>query len=932
MSVLIVVSLLSIWFYLGWLSLGFARVEDDVVRGMLAPAVGMAIVTLVTTTASLVGLPINQSKWIVVLMLGGSIFVFRRAIWSGFLRTASLLGFAFVLNLLTFGIGLIVFGTAWHGLINGDATTNSLAAQYFMTHSFFAEPGIESISTGLDYSPLSSMLFVAGGSRFGDVMLLGHAASLFNLNPDEVYMSHAMAIRCAMIASASLLVYRSGDPAWKLIVAITILTASPLGAYSYLNQLISQAGGTALLLAAAILVPLLLDHPDKFTRLIWPLCIVIAALFQSYPEAVSLLVLGVFLFGLHRAHRDQLPSIPVLGRWLALLALLVLVLLNVSLPNVLSHMFGAMASVGMAHESISPISDFGYAFTPDAFPILLGFEGLREAIAEPWALALQLTGLALTGVLALFAIRRFDRYPLLLSLSLAALIAGLFLGWQRSDFGTFKMMLLAQPLIFAMLAALLIELFVVRKLLGVMAGCSLLLLSARGANTYLSGAMTALGAIPHLAQGKMLDRLQGMVSGSSSGVIIEAPSYLFGKFAALRTKTQRTVFEQNVLQSFASRNLKTALTNTLTPLRPNQDAFWNDLSTFYQSSYKSVAFQCGPPETKINFEMLSPERPLQRTRILVAGSQLIPLNGNRYGDFDIKLLDAAAAADFLAFRPSSLGGYYLGEGHVAALFNMEHDVFTSSNMAATGRHILLEIMSPSAGKVRLGFRFTRTYMGSKDTRLPEVKLYGAETVSLGTAGAGAMGMTSPPLRPCIIEGRSFILVEIAAEPNMVKKSVPWAYQLLDVPYVPDSRRITGFLRDISVVSADPKEKADRLPELSAQWNFGAFESSFEYSGMFEDGWMSDHVILRPRRDLRGRKITFGMDVPGELAAQHALLDVAIDGKAVRQQLLSAGRISVQIDLPPGIDQIISLSSPNPLVLPGGDGRSTIGLLRSITTE
>jgi len=77
MSIVIVVSLLSIWFYFGWFILGSARVEDNVIRGLLAPAVGMAVVTLVTTTASLAGMPIKQSVWITVLMLGG-ISVFCR--------------------------------------------------------------------------------------------------------------------------------------------------------------------------------------------------------------------------------------------------------------------------------------------------------------------------------------------------------------------------------------------------------------------------------------------------------------------------------------------------------------------------------------------------------------------------------------------------------------------------------------------------------------------------------------------------------------------------------------------------------------------------------------------------------------------------------------------------------------------------------------
>lgn len=932
MSALIVVSLLSIWFYSGWLILGFARIEDATMRGLLAPAVGMAVVTLVTTTSSLAGLPIKQSMWIIILMLGGSLFFVRRVTWSGLRGVAGLNLLILVLNLCTVGIGLIIFGTSWHGLINGDAATNSLAAQYFITHPFFAVPSIQSIISGIDYSPLSSVLYVSGGHRFGDVMLLGFSASLFNLNPDEVYMAHALAICCSLIAAAALLIYQRGAPAWKLIVAIVLLTLSPLGAYTYLNQLISQSGGLSLLLTAAVLLRILLDRPDSFARMIWPLAIVIAALCQSYPESISLLALGMLLFGIYRARCHELPPMQDIIKWGAMLTLVVLVFLNVSLPNVLTHMLGALGSAAKAQGLTAPTAEFGYAFTPNFLPILFGFETLREGIAEPWALALQVSALALAVMLTLFAVRRFDHYPLLISFCFAALIAFLFLSWQRSAFGTFKLMLFAQPLIFVLLAALLIELVVARNLLGVIAGFGLLLLAGRGGAAYVNQAMTPYGAIPQLAQSKLFEKIQRMVSSASNGVIIESPGFLFGRFAMLRTKERPVIFEYNFSAAFASAGLKQQVrSGPFSPWLPNQDAFAENLKRHYEDNYKSAVFQCGPPAIHAQFESLARESVPRGTPSLVPGGQLIPLNRNRYGDIDVVLLDSTDAKDFLVFRPSSLGDYY-GLGDLVSVFNLERDVLTHGSIAAAGRYMLLEILSPSEEDVRLAVRFSRTYMGAQDTRLPEITLYGAQSAGLGTAGAGALSMTSPPLRPCIIGGRSYVLVDFGSEPSHFKKSAPWAYRLFDIPYLPDTRRLSGFLRDISVVSANPKDSHNKLAQLNGQWNFDAFESAFEYSGMFEDGWMSDHVILRPKSVLQRHKINIAMDIPIELAQQQAILFIKVDGKQVRQQSLSAGRVNIQIDLSASANQTISLTVDKPLLLPGGDGRSVIGLLRSITAE
>ena len=141
--------------------------------------------------------------------------------------------------------------------------------------------------SGAGYSALSSMLYVEGGHRFGDVMLLAVTAALFHMPPDQVYMAHALAIRCVLISVAALLIYRPGEALWRLIFTFTCLTVAPLGAYMYLNQLISQTGGLALLLSAAMLIVIALQQPIITARSLVAPAILIAALNQSYPEAVA---------------------------------------------------------------------------------------------------------------------------------------------------------------------------------------------------------------------------------------------------------------------------------------------------------------------------------------------------------------------------------------------------------------------------------------------------------------------------------------------------------------------------------------------------------------------------------------------------------------------------------------------------------------------
>ena len=935
MSILIAASLLCLWLCVGWMLLCFAKVADVTLRGLLAPVVGVATVTLVTTLASMAGLPIKQSMWIVVFGFVASLIFIQKTARRGFKEATGYHLFVLVLNVCTVGIGLFLFGMSWQGMVNDDASTNSLAAQYFISHSFFSEPSVQSILAGTDYSSLATKLYVAGGHRFGDVMLLGLSASLFSLNPDEVYMAHALALRCALIATASLLIYQRCGAVWKLFVPIILLTLSPLATYTYLNQLISQIGGLALLVAAAILVEMLLSRHEQFDKVLLPLAIVVAALCQTYPESISLLTLSVLIFGIFHSINKSLPSIRLMLTWGGVLGFGVLALINASLPNILNHMLGVIGWGVAKIATVNPSdSDFNYAFTPDLFPILLGIKGLQEGIVEPWAFGLQTFSLVLAVILMVFAVRRVNRYPLAISIFFAALVAFIFLFLQGNRFGTFKMMLMVNPFIYVLLAAIIIELTVARLLIGSIAGFGLFLLAGRGAITYVTQAMHSFA---------MIEKVNALVYSAPHNLVMISPNFLMGKFTVLRSKKRAVYFDQNFPGFYAGADdslyggeggrfdTHIDIISTKQTWLPRQTAFNRDLTHYYSVYYKKSSFRCGPPNIQAQFTNLVLDALPDDIQYIVPGGQLIPLNLRRFGEEDFVLLDKTSIRDFLVLRPSSLGDYY-GVSDAVALYPQERDPLNQSNFASVGRYLLLEILSPSENQIKLSLSFSRTYLGESNRKLPEITFYGEHPVKLDTAGEGAVSMISPPFRPCVIDGRSYVLVDLGVNTIQSKHIAPWAYQLLGTPYVPDRRRVTGYLRDISVSSSDQKDSDVKLNRLNERLDFEAFEFAYEFSGMFEDGWMSNHVILRPRLALPRRKIYLTIDVPAELGEQRSLLSIEVDGKLVQKQGLLAGRMDIEIDLSKSTNQKIGLIVDKPLILPSGDGRSVLGLLRSIREE
>lgn len=931
----IVVLLLSIWLLVGLSILHVFNIGDYIQRGLLAPAVGMAAVTLVTTTASFVGLPIERSMFVVVAVLLACLVVLRRLNWRK-LRVSGLLHLLIVVaNIATVGIGLMWYGADWQGLINGDAATNSLAAQYFSGNAFLSIPSVQSIASGLDYSPLSSQFFVWGGSRFGDVMLLGLSANIVGLTPDQVYMAHGLAIRCALIAVTLLLIYGAEESVWELVFATACLTIGPLFAYMYLNQLISQSGGLVLIVAAAVLLSICVPREGAAAGSIVPSAIVIAALSQYYPESLAFLMLAVFLFLLSRLPRKDLPPRRVLIRQFAILFGLVVVLLNVSLPNVFAHAAAVLKWGASTTESgIDPVSTvFDYAFSPDFPAILLGFQTLREGLADPWTTVLQVFASIVLGGLTVFAFFRRQRFPLLISLCAATVVAFLFLFVKRNGFGTFKVMLLAQPLIFVLLAAMLYELVRVRRYWGLLAVSILGVLLGRTSYNYVELATRPLGAVPYMAQHRLLQKLSAASAASPDGLVVDVANLLNGQFAVLRNKAKRTSFEENFSIRYASARLRQVLRTGAAheAWLPNHEIFWRDLHKLYKTNYETEVFRCFPKQ-RVEFDVLRYSDARSAGRLL-SGGALIPLNRGSLADEDYAVVANDNSTPYLAFRPSTLGGQYGSFGAVS-LYNLEADpLINGASMAAVGRYMLLEIIAPSDDDFRLAVKFTRTFLGGTETKLPQVVFYGASPVKTWSAGAGAMSIVSEPVSPCVIAGRKFVLVDFGVDSAQLNKIAPFLYQWFGVQYLPDFRNLVGFLRDISVVPARPARTETPTQPVSEPWNYDRFESTFDFSGMFEDGWVSDQLLLRQKAGAVLGKISLLIDIPGGITGQTAsAISIEVDGKLLRTLYVSPGSTKIEIDLQGNPTALVRLSAYQPILLPGGDGRSVIGLLRSIEME
>jgi hypothetical protein len=362
---------------------------------------------------------------------------------------------------------------------------------------------------------------------------------------------------------------------------------------------------------------------------------------------------------------------------------------------------------------------------------------------------------------------------------------------------------------------------------------------------------------------------------------------------------------------------------------PADADFADELITRHSQEYPEETFACLRENAAVTFPVLRAESGPPLPRIL-PGSALAPLNKLVSTERDLIYVDVGDHRPFVVFRASSVGGYGASDS-VRSLFGQESDfALPKEFFAGIGRYLLLETLSTSASPIQLRVSVTRTPLGGADSQLRSIRIFGeGEAVEIAASGSGALDLVSPPVRPCVVQGRTFVLVDFG-ETQKMSKAAPYLYGLLKVEYSPDPRETTGFLRDISLAPSAPASSSDG--EVEFDWSFGKFDANFEFSGLYEDGWISDRILLRPRRTCCG-KLKLDFDVPAEeVAAGPATVSIRRGNIATIKQSLVAGRNTISVDFAKNEPNYVEISVDKPMTLPGGDQRRILGLLRHISLQ
>ena len=954
------VSLLSfglmVALFLFWEFLGFAVVSalhsrrNLLQNALLAPAVGMAVTVIPLFWLSRSGFAVRQfGLWLTITLLvlaAGLSWRFRPKFplrrWTPFAAI-------FLLASILTGRPMLEFGFNWASYSNDDMANYVLGAHRLLDQPYLQLPDIESLALNRD-ATLGYWFFAVLGIRPGGELMLAWLISLTRISGLQVFMPLIMAFHLALISASGALMCCSSRN--RLAARLTCLwvSFSALSTLGVLYQLLAQVFGLGLLAgSAAVLVRFPESWPKgRMFRSGLLAGILISALFIAYPETIPFLaasVAGFWLVQQFVRQRTRLSSFLLPYGTAAICSLLIL---NVYLPEAFTFL-RLQTRLKQASLDIET-SLFPYYLVPSGLANLWGLQPISLAADEPWLSAgIALGGLLLLAACAAAVWQSWRGHPAAL-LTLVMLFLALHLLARRVDFGLFKLAMFIQP--FMAGTVVVAWLALIRDLKWndrrkifpgrVIAVAPILLcclLGSRAQNYYVersrgenNDGRAGLTEVPGASATRFFEEAQQladavqtpiMLFDTANNVLAKCVSvYTKGKALSTPSKDHFRLQSSEDFQDAMSLKGGFSWMSGLWPRLEHSNSrlkeYGLELIQARQKIYRRAEFDLlisNPKQLTNAFSLDVGATPPKVATSDVTVIQSLPsqsgLNRRHFHSLAIagssrQLLSAEpweTVKNHLVFVHSERGQhYYFADRRHIGLFPQEPDFFyKGSTMSGVGRYLLFQIINP-ARILRLGIELTASLKGDAENKLPPAAAIGAARQPLPFVGRGSARIFSGPLAPQMISERPFLGIDMGVDgtPFIQRRSGLMALYGKDV--LLDYRHIVAFARDISVVTEEEYQIL-RRPNHLKRFPEDLANLGLEYSGIYEDGWVSEAAFFTLDRPAQDSLLMIRGSVPtvGDLAFRTEL-QVLVNQRPVLKKVLPVGHFDLKVDLRDGPGQ------------------------------
>jgi hypothetical protein len=903
--------LLAFWTALGWALIAATEPNKNPLQSLfLAPIAGIAVTLLPTFWLSAAGLPVSSFARPLLFALCLTIvagWIWRRPAWR---RSELIFVVPAVAAVVIFAIPSIRFGFDWVANANDDWANYNLSAIRYLTDGYYQPPPVDAMAGGRDYPGFLWFLTVAGDARPGSDLLLALISAFIGRNPFFVFMPLVLALHGVFCMAAAALAMASFKRRDALFAALLLMSLAPLNLYAVYQQLIAQILGLAFMCGTACLVFAPLSELLSRGRIIIG-AVFVAAYWLAYPETVPFFGVAFIIFHFLRLrdpnwgwlHAGKILAIPVIAG----------ILLG---PYAISFFFYLLWQIqGSGTQGLQyGVSIFPYFSVPSGIAVLFGLSRLGEFFKEPLlsisiAAAFSMAGAAAIG-LTFDLVRKGAIGVYLISIVLAAMV----LVKQHNNFGIFKLAMFAQTFIwFALLLSLM---KIGRRSAFAIYAIILAAIVSSDVKTIMSARSDEIGSASAL-YGASKDRLLSKVFNERTADSCDAnfftPNPPLAKLFAASVGCARSFLARPYLLSqFQAVSVKTVVDNPA-----------HNISGITEYT-KTTASRLLPKLLTLNFP--NAPAPLSTFKPAVEFSK----KSDPWSLPSIYRGPNEPSAGELIYLNSSLGSYfYLPELSQISLFENESDTFfAGSQFAAAGRYLLFRINSPAA-RYRLVLDLTTSILADGKSQLPPARVIGESAASIGLVGNGAARVLSPTFKPLVVDGVSYVLLDLGTDPKNIQTPRTGLMALYGNDVDIDYRRIVAFLRRVRLKSEDAS-LADTAPSKVQSFPADLSNHNLEFSGFYEDGWVGDRGFLKLHSDAAGSAVIRGT-FPAGIGIDSVELSMTVgDGEPVRRTL-APGPFVISAPAPKGSSRI-AFEFSKIGKLPGADGRPAVALISSVAIE
>ena len=899
---------------------------------LLAPSVVTAVVVLLVLNISQAGLAVDSfAPWLTagLALFTLAVFLWRRPFFP-WRQLRIFLGIAFCSALYTCW-PMFLYGFRWAGYMNADLGTYALGATRLLHYGFYRIPTVAEL-TGTDYSQFWWFHLGPGLFRCGADLFLAWAASISRLEPLRVSMPLIAAANLTQLFAAAALILTRPTKRRLAILASALLAISPFFLFSALAQLLPQIGGFALFLGLSVLLlrPLTLNRKWAFRFGDIFLAVLLGtAVCIWYPETTPFVAISAAAYHGYQVLRRK-ETIRQLVAYFSPVAVLFLIVARQGVLTALGTLLQSFSSGENLNVSRSGFSDFDTMLDPSVFASLFGFETYYGYHVDPWISVAILAGIFLllsALIIAVYWCVKGEPFAFLL---LAMLGLGLQLFHSHSSFGVFKLALFIQPLLVVALATLAIRLAKERYRL---APALYLAATVFTGLTYVARSTELTGSPSVLLPGIQTADIATIHPPVTQRILMDTPNktgdYVFAA-ASVGANTQWATID-----NFKGFSLMLGVPPALHPL-PARLGLTKDYLSFAKTLQKEI-YSDVHTETILGQKTDLVEH--ARTNLAYLGHRAWDpwtssnnRAGRQTGNDYLVFQKISDVQNYLIDVPTDKGGpHFLSAA--TSRWAPEPDFYRPNHtFYAIGRYLLFEVLNPT-DNVRLHINVSRSLLGLGRTALPlEARVNAEEPQHLPFEGSGSANVITQPLKLLHHDGRYYFALDFGMDGDYFPNRKTGLMRLFNVDIRPDPRRIVGFCRDISLVT-DSEYTNLRRPEAIETWPDGLLQNpSLEYSGVYEDGWMSDRAYLALGKAKAGDTLVIGGTIPnfGKVAKSGNMVQIALNGRPIYANWISPGTFKIAHAITEDLEVTrVEFAFSAMVALPGADGRPVAAQLSRI---